>query len=263
MPDDLPLSGLTLVVTRPRQQGERTAQALRDAGATVVEMPMLEILPRPCRVDRAMLNNAYAAIFVSANAVEHGVPRLNDNGGLPVGTLIAAIGHATSRALNDAGFADVVSPQQSIDSEGLLAVPQLQQAQIKGQHVVLVRGASAGGGRKLIEETLMARGATVIVMECYERRELPAGPGQIDFFNGMKSNFAVMVLSIETLDSLMNSFASHETLLKSASLLVPHARVAAAAKERGFANVYEIPMSAEALIPALHALKSRLVARTT
>ena len=264
MPDDLPLSGLTLVLTRPRQQGERTAQALRNAGATVVEMPMLEILPRPCRVDRAMLNSAYAAIFVSANAVEHGVPCLNDNGGLPVGTLIAAIGHATSRALNDAGFADVVSPQQSIDSEGLLAVPQLQQAQIKGQHVVLVRGASAGGGRKLIEETLMARGATVIVMECYERRELPAGPGQIEFFfNGMKSNFAVTVLSVETLDSLMNSFASHETLLKSAGLLVPHERVAAAAKERGFANVHEIPMSAEALIPALHALKSRLVARTT
>ena len=142
-------------------------------------------------------------------------------------------------------------------------MPQLQQARVKGQHIVLVRGASVGGGRKLIEETLIARGTTVIVMECYERRELPAGPGQIEFFfNEMKSNFAVMVLSVETLDSLMNSFAGHEALLKSAGLLVPHARVAAAAKTRGFVNVHEVPMSAEALVPALHALKSRLVAHT-
>ena len=67
-----------------------------------------------------------------------------------------------------------------------------------------------------------------------------------------------MALSVETLDSLMKSFAGHEKLLKSAWLLVPHARVAAAASAREFTRVAEIGMSAETLIPALTQLKPRI-----
>jgi len=250
---------MTIVVTRPRQQGESTAKSLRAAGATVIELPVLEISPVACTIEARTLPRPYAVIFVSANAVEHGVPCLREHGGLPDKILIASIGHATTRALNEAGFADVVSPQQSIDSEGLLAMPQLQQAQVKGQHVILVRGKSESGGRKLLEETLATRGATVVVAECYERRELVPRPGQIDsMIKSMKSHFAVMALSVETLDSLMKSFAGHETLLKSAWLLVPHARVAAAASARGFTRVAEVGMSAETLIPALMELKPKM-----
>jgi len=238
------------------------AKALRCAGAAVIELPVLAITPVACAIDANALARAYAAIFVSANAVEHGVPCLRLAAGLPDKILIASIGHATTRALNGAGYVDVVSPQQSIDSEGLLAMPQLQQAQVKGQHVILVRGKSASGGRRLLEETLMTRGATVVVVECYERRALVPPPGQIEsLVELMKSNFAVLALSVETLDSLMNSFAGHETLLKSAWLLVPHARVAAAASARGFARVAEVGMSAETLIPALKQLKPRINAQ--
>jgi uroporphyrinogen-III synthase len=259
MPDALPLSGLTIVVTRPRQQGESTAKVLRSAGASVFELPVLEITPLTCTIDADALANTYAAIFVSANAVEHGVPRLREHGGLPNGALIASIGHATTRALNEAGYADVVSPQQSIDSEGLLAMPQLQPAQVKGQHVILVRGKSVGGGRKLLEDTLTTRGATVVPVECYERRDLTPAPGQVkSLLTLMKTPFAMMALSVETLDSLLKSFAGHESLLKASWLLVPHARVAAAAHARGFTRVTEIGMSAETLIPALMQLKPRL-----
>ena len=40
-----PLRGLTLVVTRPRVQAARTAAALREAGADVIEFPALAIAP--------------------------------------------------------------------------------------------------------------------------------------------------------------------------------------------------------------------------
>ncbi|MEP7154806.1 MAG: uroporphyrinogen-III synthase [Betaproteobacteria bacterium] len=255
--DAKPLSGMTIVVTRPRKQGEVTAAALRAAGAEAIELPLLEITPLDCRADLA---DAYAAIFVSANAVEHGLPCLahgsGANGGLPGIALIAAIGDATSAALRDAGYANVVSPQQSIDSEGLLAMPQLQQAQVKGQHIILVRGKSVGGGRRLIEETLISRGARVTAMECYERRDLSVPQAMVEsLVNNLKSNFAIMALSVETLESLVKSFAAHERWLKSAVLLVPHARVLAAARDLGFSQVREISMSPASLVSALHALK--------
>src|SRR6185436_5169110 len=107
MPDPLPLAGLTIAVTRPRQQGESTAKTLREAGAAVIELPVLEIVPVDCRIDTKLLAQAYAVIFVSANAVEHGVPCLRGNGGLREGVLIAAIGQATKQALHEAGFTDV------------------------------------------------------------------------------------------------------------------------------------------------------------
>ena len=263
MPDASVLAGLTIVVTRPRQQGESMASTLRAAGAIVIDLPVLEIVPVECTIDAGMLSRTCLAIFVSANAVEHGVPCLRTHGGLPGGSLIAAIGHATRNALNDAGFTNVVSPQQSIDSEGLLAMPSLQPAQVKGQHVMLVRGRSAAGGRKLLEETLAARGANVTVVECYERRELVPPPAQIEsLIKSMKSNFAVMALSVETLDSLMKSFAGHEALLRSAWLLVPHSRVAAAAKVREFTRVAEVGMSADSLVPALVNLRPRINAQS-
>jgi uroporphyrinogen-III synthase len=99
----------------------------------------------------------------------------------------------------------------------------------------------------------------VTVVECYERRDLLPSPGQIEsLIKMMKSNFAVMALSVETLDGLLNAFTGHEATLKSAWLLVPHARVAAAAKAREFTRVAEVGMSAESLIPALSKLKPRI-----
>lgn len=259
MPDALPLTGVTVVVTRPQQQGAPLAEALRGAGAAVIEYPVLEIVPLDATVPPAALAQAAAVIFVSANAVEHGLPRLQTAGTLPTGCLMMAIGGATATALHDAGIERVVSPQQNIDSEGLLALPQLQQ--VRGQTIILMRGHSLAGGRTLIERTLTERGATVMTLECYARRDiLPAAAchdalvAALDHAPGL----AVMALSVETLESLMASLGERQAALKRTALLVPHPRVAAAAAARGFKNVVETPMSASGLIAALAALKPRL-----
>ena len=258
MPDERPLAGLSIVVTRPLYQGAITANALRAAGAVAIEFPVLSIAPCAATMDAEILAHAYAVIFVSANAVEHSIGFLQTNGGVPAHTLVAAIGEATARALHAGGFANVVSPQQSIDSEGLLALPQLQPVAVRGQHVILVRGKSAGGGRRVLETTLGARGAKVTALECYERLEFSPPIAHIEsLVASLKVNFAVMALSVETIESLMKVFAAHQSWLRNAWLLVPHARVSAAAEARGFTRVAEVGMSAESLIAALLRLKPR------
>ena len=259
MPDDHPLAGLSIVVTRPQRQGEITAKALVAAGADAIELPVLSITPCAYAIDTSGLARAYAIIFVSANAVEHGLEALRKNGGLPRSAVIAAIGEATTRALMEAGVPAVVSPQQSIDSEGLLVMPQLQAAQLKGQHVVIVRGKSAGGGRRVLEATLAARGATVDALECYERQSLVPPAARVkSLVESLNANFAVMALSVETLESLLKIFAPHQDWLRSAWILVPNARVADAVRAHGFSRVTEVGVSAESLVRALVELKTRM-----
>ncbi|MCY7388854.1 MAG: uroporphyrinogen-III synthase, partial [Burkholderiales bacterium] len=125
MQAEILLQGLNLVVTRPLAQAARTAQMLRAAGADVIEFPVLDIASIDATLAASELASASAIIFVSANAVDHGVPLVRGAGGASVGMEIFAIGRATAAALAQAGFKHVVSPQQSIDSEGLLAMSQL------------------------------------------------------------------------------------------------------------------------------------------
>ena len=259
MPDEGPLAGLTVVVTRPRRQGEATANALRAAGAEAIEFPVLEITPISAPIDADLLARASLVIFVSANAVEFGLDALRRTGGIPQGARMAAIGEATMRALNDAEFADVVSPQQSIDSEGLLAMPQLQSGEVNGQHVILIRGKSDNGGRRVLEVELAARGAHVTIVECYQRRDaLPPIARLHNLIGSLRNEIAVMALSVETLESLLKVFAPQSSWLRATWLLVPNARVAAAARARGFQRVAEVGMSAESLIAALVELKPRM-----
>ncbi|MBL8523779.1 MAG: uroporphyrinogen-III synthase [Betaproteobacteria bacterium] len=259
MPDAKPLSGLTVVITRPKAQAEPLGRALRDSGAAVVECPVLEIAPLAASIAPEQLMRASAIIFVSINAVEHGLPVLRDAGSIQAGTFVMAIGNATAAALRNAAIERVVSPQQSIDSEGLLALPQLQQ--VRGQTIILIRGQSPTGGRTLIEQTLTDRGAIVTVLECYERRGLQPTPAQREALRtelAQAGQCAVMALSVETLDSLLDSVGDQHAL-KRVPLLVPHPRVGSAAADRGFTRVFEVPMSAPELIPALAALKPQLL----
>ena len=259
-----PLRGLTLVVTRPRVQAARTAAALREAGADVIEFPALAIAPINASISLAELAQASGIIFVSANAVAYGLPVLQRDGKIAPNKQIFAIGRATATALTDAGFKDVVSPQQSIDSEGLLAMPQLRH--VDGRHIILVKGRSDAGGRTLLEQTLTARSARVTVLECYRRApfepDLAARESFLNSFEKGRIN-ACFALSVETLDSLINIFSNMKIPAQSKMmLLVPHPRVADAARTRGFAMIAEVPMADSAMVAAVSQLKPQLLLHT-
>lgn len=166
------LAGLHVLNTRPAAQAAALTQRLQAAGARVSELPLIHIAPRelPPEKKRLLLDlDRYDGVFfISANAARHGLDAVADCWPQWPHRLPAfAVGARTASVLQAASLA-VTVPAQA-DSEGLLALPELQDVQ--GRAFVLFRGE---GGRELLADTLRARGARVEVLELY-RRELPAG----------------------------------------------------------------------------------------
>ena len=158
------LTGIGVLVTRPEHQAAHLCQLIEAEGGAAVRYPALDIRARP---DRAAVRAAVGPadrydfiVFVSANAVRFGADILGERRDLRV----AAIGQATSAALNAAGYRVTLMPDEGADSESLLALPQL--ADLHGQRVLIVRGT---GGRDLLFEAMTERGAQVQYAEVYTR----------------------------------------------------------------------------------------------
>ena len=267
------LGGMTVVVTRPRAQGEVTANYLETAGANVIRYPVLDIAPLALAIveqtcSQHDLQNAHALIFVSANAVQHGLPILKRWGGFPANLTLYAIGKITADTLQNAvnhaatnHKINIITPTSGNDSEALLAMPTLQG--VAGQTIILVGGSSATGGRTLLQQTLRARGAVVTLLTCYERKAITVTAAQQALLSTRlesPSAIAFLALSVETLDALMDNLAKLVGW-QEATLLVSHPRVAKAAHDRGWRRCEVVPMQNQALVDALVLLKPTLLQR--
>jgi uroporphyrinogen III methyltransferase / synthase len=97
-----PLSGTSVVVTRPRPQAGDMVAALTAAGATVVTLPVIAIVDpldsRPLAEAAAGVAQYEWVVFSSANAVERFLAVLPDARAL-AGVRMAAVGPATAAAL--------------------------------------------------------------------------------------------------------------------------------------------------------------------
>ena len=161
-------------MTRPEPQAAPLARRLTAAGASVYRLPAIEL--RPC-ADRAAVRAALGPIdrfhwivFVSANAVRFGSSFLEGHRDLR----LAAVGPATARALNHAGFRVSLVPDEGFDSEHLAASPEFQH--LSGQRVLIIRGTA---GREHLAEQLTARGAEVMYADVYERLCATPVPGAV------------------------------------------------------------------------------------
>jgi uroporphyrinogen-III synthase len=220
------LAGRGVLVTRPAGMAATLARRIERAGGRPILFPAIDIeaLPRPAALER--LGQYALAIFVSPTAVERALAAVAEAGGPWPATLsVAAVGEGTRRALERAGFAEVLAPRDGADSEALLAEPGL--ARFSGKPVLIVRGA---GGRDLLAAALAARGCRVELAECY-RRVAPAGdtaPLLAAWAQGKVH--AVTVFSREALDNLVTLLG--EARLRSAPLFVSHPRIAAHAQRQ-------------------------------
>jgi len=244
---DLPLHGLKIVVTRPRDQAVQLTQRIEQAGGVPLLFPLLDITAMPDtqilrqQVTRLALFNL--AIFISPNAVHYGMEAIHAAGPLPPTLKIATIGQGSAKALRDLGIAQVIAPGERFDSEGLLALPELQD--VAGWRVIIFRG---NGGRNLLGDTLKERGATVEYAECYQR----AKP-QLDGAALLAANPDILtVTSSEALDSLWNMLdATNKARLAAAPLFVPHARIAELARRQGWLHVQLTEAGDDGLLSAL------------
>lgn len=226
-----PLSGVGIVVTRPARQSAGLVTQLAALGASTIVFPAVVILPP---VDAAPLARAHAslasfdaAIFVSANAAEYGVP-----GRWPTSVRAFATGPGTAAALKAAGVADVRIPDSTFDSEGLLALPAFARPEVRDKRIAIFRGE---GGRNHLGDSLRERGAIVDYVDCYRRAPPAAGAGGlVEALRGKRAH-ALTVTSSEGLDNLLSILdAEGRALLAGIPVFAPHPRIADHARELGF-----------------------------
>lgn len=247
-----PLAGTRVLVTRPRHQSAGLASLVASRGGVPIEFPVIEILPArdlgPARDALASLDDRATVIFVSPNAVRHGVALM---GHADSPARVVAVGETTAAALEAAGFAPVLRPAGGASSEALLALPELAPASVAGTRVVIVRGE---GGRALLGETLSARGARVAYAEVYRRAPAAADAERIAELGAGGGIDVVVVTSVEGLENLFAALGGPAAgWLREVGYVVASQRIARFGQSLG---VSEAPVVAdgatdEALLDAL------------
>jgi uroporphyrinogen-III synthase len=141
------------------------------------------------------------------------------------------------------GIQQVIVPTERFDSEGLLAQPEMQD--VAGKRVMIFRG---DGGREVLGDTLKARGAQVEYVTCYLR-------SKPDFDAGVLRAAlpdAIIVTSSEALRHLWGMLKEQDRAdLADVALIVPHERIAEAAKQQGWRHVVATGPGDDGLISGL------------
>ncbi|OGS81185.1 MAG: uroporphyrinogen III synthase [Gallionellales bacterium GWA2_59_43] len=270
----LKLAGLKVAVTRPRDQAAPLARSIAQAGGIPLSFPLLDIAPvvddAPLHEQLSRLSQFDLAIFISPNAVQYGIAAIHAANvplpaslnpgagrspvqsprqaqdrhvGLKPDLQIATVGQGSAKALRELGITDIIAPTERFDSEGLLALPELQS--VVGQRVLIFRG---DGGRELLGDTLKARGATVEYATCYLRSKpqqdiaelLSAAPD------------AITVTSSEALGHLrqMLDDCGNDTW-RDLPLFVPHPRIAELAAQQGWRYIVTTASGDDGLLSGL------------
>lgn len=203
---DKPLAGVCVWLTRPAAQVEALQAQLQQAGATVFCLPLLLIEPVvPTGVNKQRLLNLdlYDLVFyVSSNAAALGLDAIfNYWPQYPVGLQNFAVGPGTAAVLQKHGL-DVSYPTERMSSEAMLALPALQH--INGKKALIVRGV---GGREILAEGLLARGASVDYAELYERKPPQYAADYLRGHYQQQCPRMIVISSGEALDNLHTLFA--------------------------------------------------------
>lgn len=173
--DTRPLFGRTVVVTRSRERASELAATLREAGARVIEYPLLRPAPPTTwqEVDAALgaLTGFDWIAFTSANGVGFTLGRLRELG-LDARALapcrIAAVGTATDRALAAHGLRADLVPETFAGHE---LAKEILRAGPDRPRVLLPQADNAAAG---LATRLEAAGAAVTAVIAY--RNLPQRP---------------------------------------------------------------------------------------
>ena len=224
---DRPLQGVGVLVTRPRSQATALVKAIEEQGGSAYCFPVIEIAP----FDDLDVGNSVAhlgkpdiVVFISRNAVEHGIRHTDDAD-------IAVIGPATARAVEAAGRVVDIQPAAGYDSEHLLAEPRLQD--VDGKRVRIIRG---NDGRELLAEELKKRGAIVEYLSVYERRLPTVSPqtaADIEARWRAHEINVVTIMSVQSLDNLVKLLPEWcVEQLESTPLVTPAGRVIKEALDR-------------------------------
>jgi len=231
-----PLQGRQIWLTRPHEQSAGLQKTLQELGARSFNLPLLLIVPvEPQGITKTRLQNLdqYDLVFyVSSNAAKAGMDLISSWWPqYPAHILNFAVGSSTAGVLGSHGLA-VDYPRERMDSEAMLALPGLQE--IAGKKALIVRGI---GGREILAEGLLARGARVDYAELYERK-LPQYT-KTYLKNCLQEHppEAIVISSGEAMDNLKALFSSWYSEWAQLPLHVASSRLQEHACAAGFENV--------------------------
>lgn len=222
-----------VISLRPR--GEHTAlrQAAARHGAGLIGLSPWQLQVRDDEASRAALRQALAADCVivtspsALSAAMHLQPLRARRG-----QSWCAVGAGTAAALRRAGIDEVLAPSR-MDSEGLLALPALQE--LKGRRVGLL---TAPGGRGVLLPALAARGAQVLRADVYERVSVPLSPSPLARLRASSAPLALALSSGEALQRVLDALpADLQSRLRQARVLAASERLATLARAHGFTDI--------------------------
>ncbi len=248
----------SVVITRPRAQADGLVRAVAAIGRTPVLLPLLEIAPLE---DQSALRAAireldsYALVaFVSPNAIDAAMALVP---AWPRQVALAVLGEGSRAALAKHGLteanATILGPQDPTrsDSENLLQTLDL--AALRGRRVLIVRGET---GRELMAEGFRAAGAELTIVPAY-RRSVPVLTPELGATLRalLASPNDWIITSSEALRGLFGLLRQldHALLAKMQQqhVIVPHARIADAARALGLARITLTGSGDERLLAAL------------
>ena len=169
------LTNIRILITRTRNQASDLAAQLETLGATPILIPTIELAPPN---SFAAIDAALAAIrtydwliFTSANAVEAFHRRAQFHRIAAIPKKIAAIGPATTRAIEAIGLqVDLIPPHCIAESLAEALIPHARTASGQSASMLLIRAEQA---RDVLPETLTTAGATITIADAYRNLTPP------------------------------------------------------------------------------------------
>lgn len=166
----LPLAGKTILVTRSVGQSSQFSDRLQLEGATVIEMPALEIGPSNWQaLDNAIANlsDFNWLILTSTNGVDYFFERLGTQGKdarALAGVKIAMVGEKTAQSLKQRSLQPDFIPPDFVADSLVEHFPE----PLSGKKILFPRVET--GGREVLVKELSAKGAEVIEVAAYQSR---------------------------------------------------------------------------------------------
>jgi uroporphyrinogen-III synthase len=162
---------------------------------------------------------------------------------------IAAVGKATAKAVATQGLPISLTAPEPYNSEALLSLPELQKLDAK--RVVIFRGNE---GRELLRDSLVARGADVVYVECYQRVVPRTDSKELYAAWDQKRKMPIVVTSNEGLQNLVTMVNNeYQPALLASPLVLISERTAKLAIKLGFTQTAQVAEAAndEAILNSL------------
>ena len=224
-----------IMITRPAHQAGKLVDDIEAAGGTTFLFPTLEIhAAKLSAQDKEIIEQIQKfdiIIFISPNAVEHGLNQLQSLSNLNNNIQLATIGQGSAKALkNKLGKRPDICPQENFNSSGLLATEAMQN--VTNKRILIIRG---NGGREQLKQTLEQRGALVEYLNVYQRVKPKVNSSDLEQYLQNNEIAAIVITSAESLKNLIELTPPKVTLkLLELPLLLINKRLIDIAHKAGF-----------------------------